>query len=82
MAQKMGTVKRFLLTIILLMLLSIVFILLGGGELLKSSGRWIGGMGKKAEDVKQTIEHKASTIEKTVEKGIESVKQGDKGEKK
>ncbi len=78
MATKGGSVKRFLLTLVFLALLVIVFILLGGGNLLKSTGNWIGGMGKKAEDVKQSIEHKATTIEKTVEKLKESEKTGEK----
>jgi len=78
MALMGGNLKRFLLTIIFLMLLTIVFVLLGGGNLLKTAGRWINGMGKKAENVKETIEQKASTIEKTVEKGIDTVKQGEK----
>ncbi len=78
MAKKSGTLKRFFLTLVFLALLIIVFILLGGGNLLKSTGTWIGGVGKKAEDVKQTIEHKATTIEKTVEKLKESEKTGEK----
>jgi hypothetical protein len=78
MAQKGGTVKRFILIVMLLALLIVVFIILGGGNLLKSTGKWIGGMGKKAEDIKGTIEHKATTIEKTVEKLKESDKPGEK----
>ena len=78
MAQKGGTVKRFLLTLMLLALLIVAFILLGGGNLLKSAGKWIGGMGKKAEDIKGTLEHKATTIEKTVEKLKESDNRGEK----
>ncbi len=78
MASKSGSLKKFLLTLVFLVLLVIVFILLGGGNLLKSTGTWLGGVGKKAEDVKQTIEHKATTIEKTVEKLKESDKTGEK----
>ena len=79
MAQKGGTIKRIILTLMLLALFVVVFIILGGGKLLKSAGKWIGGMGNKAEDIKGTLEHKATTIEKTVEK----LKEGDKpGEKK
>jgi len=78
MAQKGGTVKRFLLTLMLLALLIVAFILLGGGNLLKSAGKWIGGMGKKAEDIKGTLEHKATTIEKTVEKLKQSDNPGEK----
>jgi hypothetical protein len=62
----------------LVALLIIVFVLLGGGNFLKSTGNWIGGVGKKAEDVKQTIEQKATTIEKTVEKLKEGEKPGEK----
>jgi flagellar basal body-associated protein FliL len=78
MAQKGGKMKRIFLTLILLALIVIVFVLLGGGAWLRSAGKWLGGMGSKADDVKQTIEKKATTIEKTVEKGIEAVKPGDK----
>ncbi len=78
MAKKGGSVKRLVLTLVFLALLIIVFILLGGGNLLNSTGTWIGGVGRKAEDVKQTIEHKATTIEKTVEKLKESEKTGEK----
>jgi hypothetical protein len=78
MAGKGGKMKRFFLTLILLALVVVVFVLLGGGTWLRSAGIWLGGMGTKAEDVKQTIEKKASTVEKTVEKGIEAVKPGEK----
>ncbi len=78
MAQKGGKIKRFFLVLIFLALLVCVFILLGGGSLLKSAGMWIGGVGNKAENVKQTIEQKADTVEKTVKKGIETVKPGEK----
>ncbi len=78
MAKKGGTLKRIFWVIVLLALLSIVFVLLGGGRFLKSTGNWLGGVGKQAEDVKQTIEKKATTIEKSVEKGIDAVKPGEK----
>ncbi len=78
MAKKGGTLKRVFLTLVFLALLIIVFILLGGGNLLKSTGNWIGGVGKKAENVKQNIEKKATTIEKTVEKLKEDEKPGEK----
>jgi hypothetical protein len=58
--------------------LAVAFILLGGGDWLKTAGKWIGGMGNKAEDVKQTIEQKAKDVEKKVEKSIEAVKPGEK----
>lgn len=70
--------KRFFLSVVLIALLVVIFILLGGGGLLKSAGRWISGMGSKAEDIKVKMEEKAQTIEKTVEK----IKEGEKGEKK
>ncbi|OGW45509.1 MAG: hypothetical protein A2078_09860 [Nitrospirae bacterium GWC2_57_9] len=83
MAQKGGKVKRFFLTIVLLALLIVVFILLGGGNMLKSAGRWMSGVGKEAEVVKQKMEEKASKTGEAVEKVIETVKPGDKtGEKK
>ncbi len=83
MAQKSGKVKRFFLTVILLALLIVVFILLGGGNLLRSAGRWMAGVGKDAEVVKQKMEEKASKTGHAVEKVIETVKPGDKtGEKK
>ncbi len=78
MAGKGGKMKRILLTLILLALVVVVFVLFGGGTWLRSAGKWLGGMGTKADDVKQTIEKKAATIEKTVEKGIDAVKPGDK----
>ncbi len=78
MAQKGGKLKRFLLVLILLVLVTIVFILMGGGILLKKSANWLSGVGTKAEDVKQTIEQKATTIEKTVEKLKEADKPGEK----
>ena len=39
MAQKGGTLKKIILTVILLALLGIVFVLAGGGTLLKSAGK-------------------------------------------
>jgi len=61
MAQKGGKFKRFILTAVLLVLLIVVFILLGGGGMLKSAGRWMSGMGKEAESVKEKMEEKASS---------------------
>ncbi len=78
MAKKGGKLKRFFLVLVLLALAAVAFILLGGDELLKSSGIWLHGVGTKAEDVKQSIEQRASTVQKTVEKGIEAVKPGEK----
>jgi Sec-independent protein translocase protein TatA len=78
MAQKGGGVKRILLAIVLLILLAIAFVLLGGGKLLKSTGNWLGGVGNKAEDMKGTLEKKAVTIEKTVEKLKQEEKPGEK----
>ena len=74
MAQKSGTVKRFLMTVILLALLVLVFILLGGGNLLRSVGKWMSGVGKEAETIKQKVEEKASNTGKTMEKVIDTVK--------
>lgn len=68
---------------VLVVLLAVVFILAGGGSLLKSAGRWMSGVGKEAEIVKQKMEEKASKTGKAVEKVIDTVKPGDKsGEKK
>ena len=78
MAQKGGKLKRFILIVLLVALLTVVFVLLGGGKFLKSAGTWLGGVGKKAEDIKGTIEQKATTIEKTVEKLKEGEKPGEK----
>ena len=74
MAKKGGSLKRIFLVLVLLALLFVVFIIMGGGRFLKSTGIWLGGVGKQAEEVKQSIEQKATTIEKTVEK----LKDGDK----
>ncbi len=83
MAQKSGTVKRFILTLIFVVLLVVVFILLGGGNLLRSAGRWMSGVGREAETVKQKMEEKATDTGKAVEKVIKTVKPGEKkGEKK
>ena len=78
MAKKGVTLKRFFFLLVLAALLIIVFVLFGGGNFLRSTGRWIGGVGNKAEDVKQTIEKKTTTIEKTVEKIKGDDKQGEK----
>lgn len=77
MAQK-GGFKRFLLILIFLVLAVVVFILLGGGKLLKETGNWIGGVGKKAEEVKQDMEKKATTVEKAGKETVEKLKSGDK----
>ena len=71
MAQKGGTVKRFLLILILLALALIMFILFGGADLLKSAGN-------EAESIKQTMEKQAATLEKKVEKVKEAVSPGEK----
>jgi Sec-independent protein translocase protein TatA len=73
-----GSVGRFFLALLLLVLVVVVFILLGGGTLLKEAGTWISGVGKKAEEVKPYLEKKAATVEKGVNKGIDSMKQGEK----
>jgi hypothetical protein len=76
MAQKSGSgkMKRFLLVVFFIIFLAAAFIIMGGGGWLKSTGVWLGRVGTKAEDVKQNIERKATTIEKTVEK----LKEGDR----
>ena len=78
MAQKSGTIKRFLLILILLSLALIVFILFGGADLLKSAGKKIEGAGEQAESIKQKVEEQAATIEKKVEKVKETVSPGEK----
>lgn len=78
MAQKGGGFKRFLLVLVLLALAAVVFILLGGGKLLKETGSWLGTAGKKAEEVKQDIEKKASTVEKVSKETVDKLKSGDK----
>jgi Sec-independent protein translocase protein TatA len=78
MAKKSGTLKRFFFLLVLVALLVIVFVLFGGGNLLRSTGNWIGGVGNKAEDVKQRIEKKATTIGNTVEKLKDGEKPGEK----
>ncbi len=77
MAQKGGKLKRVVLILIFLALAVTVFVLMGGGNFLKKTASWLSGVGTKAEDVKQTIEHKATTIEKTVEKLKEDAKPGE-----
>jgi divalent metal cation (Fe/Co/Zn/Cd) transporter len=71
-----GSIKRFVLTVVFIALLIVAFILVDGGDLLKQAGRWVTGMGKKAEDVKEKLEEKAETVGKTVEKLKESDKSG------
>ncbi len=78
MAQKGGKLKRFVLIVLFLVLVAVVFVILGGGKALRSAGTWLGGVGNKAEDIKGTIEQKATTIEKTVEKLKEGEKPGEK----
>lgn len=83
MAQKGGKLKRFFLTVVLIALVAVAFILLGGGNMLRSAGRWMSGVGKDAEVVKQKMEEKATKTGQAVEKVIDTVKPGDKtGEKK
>jgi Sec-independent protein translocase protein TatA len=77
MAQQ-GGLKRVLLVVVFLLVAAIAFILLGGDKLIESAGTWIHGMGKKAGEVKQTVEKTATTVEKGVTKGIDTIKQGEK----
>lgn len=78
MAQKGGKLKKYLLALILLVLLAVVFIVVGGGKLLTTAGKKIEGVGKQAEEIKQDMKEKATTIEKTVEKLKEPQKTGDR----
>jgi hypothetical protein len=78
MAQKGVTLKKIFLTILFLALVAIVFILMGGGDVLKKAGKKLEGAGKQADQIKDKVEEKASSVEKTVEKGIESIKPGEK----
>ena len=78
MAQKGGVFRKVLLLIVLLALLAIVFVLAGGGGLLRSAGKHMEGAGKQADEIKQKVEEKAAAVEKTVEKGIDSLKPGEK----
>jgi hypothetical protein len=73
MAQKGGKMKRFILIVIFLAVFSAAFVLLGGGNLLKSAGTWIGGLGSKAENMKGKIEEGATSVEKKAEKVKEAV---------
>ena len=73
MAQKGGKLKRFILIVIFLAVFSVAFVLLGGGNLLKSAGTWIGSLGTKSESMKGKIEETATSVEKKVEKVKESV---------
>ena len=63
---------------IFLALFSVIFVLLGGGNLLKSAGTWIGGLGSKAETMKGKIEEGATSVEKKAEKVKEAVTSGEK----
>ena len=78
MGKKGGTMKRLVLTVLFLALLAVVFVLLGGGNILKSVGTWLGGMGNQAETMKGKIEEGATTVEKKVEQVKESVTSGEK----
>ena len=73
MAQKGGKMKRFILIVIFLAVFAVAFVLLGGGNLLKSAGTWIGGLGSKAENMKGKIEEGATSVEKKAEKVKEAV---------
>lgn len=64
MAPKVWTLKRLVMTILFLVLLAVVFVLLGGGNLLKDAGAWLGGLGSKAESMKGKIEKGAQSVGK------------------
>jgi hypothetical protein len=78
MAQKGGTLKRIILIVIFLAVFAVAFVLLGGGNLLKSAGTWVGGMGSKAETMKGKIEEGATSVEKKAAKVKEAVTSGEK----
>ncbi len=71
MAKKGGKLKSLVLYLVFLALLVVIFALLGGGKLLKSAGT-------KTEEIKGSIEKKATSVEKTVEKLKEDIKPGEK----
>ena len=81
-AKKSWSVKRLLLTMIFLVLLVVVFVLLGGGNLLRDAGHWLGGLGSKADTMKGQIEKGATSVEKEVEKVKDAVVSGEKKVKK
>ena len=87
MAQKGGTMKKIILTIILIALVGVVFVLAGGGKILKSAGKKLEGVGKQAETIKQNVEecsHRRSrlrpgdepTIAKDLPRGTEQMEPG------
>ena len=78
MAQKGGKTKRFILIALFVVLIAVVFVILGGGNVLKSAGIWIGGMGSKAENFKGKIEEGAQSVEKKAVKVKEAVTSGEK----
>jgi hypothetical protein len=78
MAKKGGNLKRFILIVIFLVVFSAAFVLLGGGNVLKSTGTWIGSLGSKAENMKGKIEEGATSVEKKAEKVKEAVTSGEK----
>ncbi len=71
MAKKGGKFKSLVLYLVFLVLLVVIFALLGGGKLLKSAGT-------KTEEIKGSIEKKATNMEKTVEKLKEDITPGGK----
>ncbi len=71
MAKKGGKLRSLVLYLIFLVLLVVIFALLGGGKLLKSAGT-------KTEEIKGSIEKKATSVEKTVMKLKEDIKPGEK----
>ncbi len=71
MAKKGGKLKSLILYLVFLVLLVVIFALLGGGKLLKSAGT-------RTEEIKGSIEKKATSVEKTVEKLKEDIKPGEK----
>jgi hypothetical protein len=78
MAKKGGNLQRFILIMIFLVVISVAFVLLGGGNVLKSAGIWIGSLGSKAETMKGKIEEGATSVEKKAEKVKDAVTSGEK----
>ena len=72
-ASKGWNLKRFFLIVIFLVVFAVAFSLLGGGNLLKSAGTWVGGLGSKADTFKGKIEEGAQSVEKKAEKVKEAV---------
>jgi Sec-independent protein translocase protein TatA len=80
--KKSWNLKKMILTALFLVLLVVIFALLGGGDLLRDAGSWIGGLGSKADSMKGKIEEGATSVEKEVKKVKDAVVSGEKKVKK